>query len=123
MRPLLLAAALAAVGDGLHARVSSPLAAELYPVLKGWSSGHINASALAAAEIVVNKVFNWSPHDAAPGSGWNCSEGDPPPNVTHGPCIVSMWPLITGAGAPGSANANGGVPQAANLSAHLQALR
>ena len=87
-----------------------------------WSSGGIPASELAAAGFNLHAVFNWSPHDGEQPSAWNCST---PliPNQTKGPCILSLWPLIAGAGAPGKSNVNGGVPQAANLTAHQELLR
>jgi hyaluronoglucosaminidase len=90
-----------------------------YPIL--WSANEISASELTAAGIVQNAVFNWSPHDTKPTKAWNCTQ-PLPPNHTRGPCIITLWPLIAGAGATGSANVNGGVPQAANLSAHLASL-
>ena len=83
-----------------------------YPVL--WSSNSVSPSALTAAGIRQRRVRNWSAHDS-PAS--YCTR----PVTTGGDggnCIRGKWPLITATG-----NINGGVPQAANLTAHLEEVR
>ena len=57
----------------LVAASAAAAAADPYPIL--WSSGSINASALAAAGIKQHAVFNWSPHDGSVPRAWNCTGG------------------------------------------------
>ena len=96
--------------------------ADPYPIL--WSSGSISDTQLNAAGIVVDKVFNWSPHDGPQPMTWNCSIPVASPTEFKGPCILSAWPLLQHAGAPaGLPVVNGGVPQAANVSYHLDLIR
>jgi hypothetical protein len=112
--PALLCPTTAADAAATTTRSTDP-----YPIM--WSAGHtINASTLQSAEIVPSSVFNWSPHDTASPQSWHCGRALVP-NQTRGACILSLWPLIAGAGSP--SDINGGVPQAANLSAHLEMLR
>ena len=68
------------------------------------------------------QVFNWSPHDTGQPAGFNCTELAKPGELKS-LCILSSWPLIAGAGAPGSTDVNGGVPQAANLTKHIELIR
>ena len=90
----------------LVAASAAAAAADPYPIL--WSSGSINASALAAAGIKQHAVFNWSPHDGSVPHAWNCSGALKAGEQNKGPCIQSLWPLLPKAGAPGDAVVNGG---------------
>jgi hypothetical protein len=87
-----------------------------YPVL--WNSNSIDAAALKSVGLRPNThrasgpnpVVDWSCHDAP--ASW-CTA------PFKGYCVRGLWPLITTTGG----TVNGGVPQAANLSAHLVEIR
>lgn len=83
-----------------------------------WSSGGtITDSALAKAGMISHSVWNWSPHYGKIPKTITCSLASGQP---HGACVQSLWPQIN---TPPQPNVNGGVPQAANLTAHLELLR
>ena len=87
-----------------------------YPVL--WDSNSIDDSALEAAGIRKNT------HQAigsSPVIDWPCQDA-PASYCTapfHGYCLRGVWPLISADGVI----TNGGVPQAANLTEHLDEIR
>jgi hypothetical protein len=100
--------------DSSSATLRAQAGQSAYTIL--WSSGSTLSDAeLLAAGTVPHMVENWSPHDTPAPHSVACSPATP-----HVPCILSLFPLIQKAPLP---NLNGGVPQAANLSAHLDLLR
>ena len=103
---------LVAVAVLLLAPAAAAPAFDPYPTL--WSSNSIDPTALEAAGIKQKRVRNWSCHDSPPSY---CTH----PVTTGGDgsnCIRGRWQLITKTG-----TINGGVPEAANLTAHLEEVR